>query len=194
MRCLAGNAIVGLTTILFMSSLAGAESQPEHDAVSGFHDHLLEMARLDSQIEREKFVDAAVADLFDVERITKVSVGRTWRTLDEAVRLNLIEVVGDLIVGTYARRFDADRGQKFQVLDTERVRRGIVVRTEIKPKGGEAVSLDYFFQNGKVFNVAADGVSDLSLRRADYGSVVKSDGIEGLMSHLESKLQEMRAE
>ena len=52
--------------------------------------------------------------------------------------------------------------------------------------------LDYFFSDGKVFNVAADGVSDLSLRRADYNSVLKSEGFDALMAHLEQQLRELR--
>jgi phospholipid transport system substrate-binding protein len=186
--------LVAIAAIMLANLLYAAESSPAYNAVAEFHDRLMEMSRLGSQVERERFVREPLRDLFDIERITKVSVGRTWRKLDEAVQQNLLALVGELIVATYASRFDADRGQKFTLLGSETVRRGMVVRSEIKPAGRDAVNLDYFFQNGKVFNVAANGVSDLSLRRADYSAVLKTDGLEGLIEHLELKLQELRAE
>jgi len=67
-----------------------------------------------------------------------------------------------------------------------------VVRSELLPRDGEPVKLDYFFRDGKVFNVAADGVSDLSLRRADYSRVIKDRGFDALISHLREKVEETR--
>jgi phospholipid transport system substrate-binding protein len=67
-----------------------------------------------------------------------------------------------------------------------------VVRTELERSNGERVSLDYYFRGGQVFNVVADGVSDLSLRRADYNGVIKSQGYERLLSHIRENIAELR--
>ena len=63
-----------------------------------------------------------------------------------------------------------------------------MVKTELVRSSGDKVTLDYYFRDAGVFNVVADGVSDLSLRRADYNSIVKSDGYAALLEHLRSKI------
>ena len=62
------------------------------------------------------------------------------------------------------------------------------MKTEMVRANKEIVRLDYYFLNGGVFNVVADGVSDLSLRRADYNSIIKSEGFLALLSHLRQKI------
>ncbi|MGH8605553.1 MAG: ABC transporter substrate-binding protein, partial [Gammaproteobacteria bacterium] len=57
---------------------------------------------------------------------------------------------------------------------------------------GEAVRLDYVLQTKSdewlIVNVIADGVSDLSLKRADYTSVLKSKGFDDLITVLNDKI------
>jgi phospholipid transport system substrate-binding protein len=67
-----------------------------------------------------------------------------------------------------------------------------VVRTRLRRDAAADVALDYFLRDDKVFNVVADGVSDLSLRRADYNSIIKSEGYERLLEHIRDKISAAR--
>lgn len=160
--------------------------------VDAFHSMLTEMMQMPEQGMRESYIREKVAMLFDVSRIAKISVGRSWLKLNDDQRRDFKGVLGELIVATYADRFDAYKGQAFRVVGVREVKKGIVVRSELLPRDGEPVKLDYFFRDGKVFNVAADGVSDLSLRRADYSRVMKDRGFDALISHLREKVEETR--
>ena len=62
-----------------------------------------------------------------------------------------------------------------------------MVKTQLVRANGERVNLDYYFNAGSVFNVVADGVSDLSLRRADYNSIIKQEGYDALIRDIEEK-------
>ena len=42
-----------------------------------------------------------------------------------------------------------------------------------------------------MFNVVADGVSDLSVRRADYNSIVKSEGYAALLERMRDNIAEL---
>ena len=66
-----------------------------------------------------------------------------------------------------------------------------MVKTLLNRASGEPVNLDYYFRGARVFNVVADGVSDLSLRRADYAGIIREEGIEGLVIHIEASIAEM---
>jgi len=96
-----------------------------------------------------------------------------------------------LIAATYADRFDSFDGQRFERLESLAGRRGWVVKTQLVRANGERVNLDYYFNAGSVFNVVADGVSDLSLRRADYNSIIKQEGYDALIRDIRENIAEM---
>lgn len=66
------------------------------------------------------------------------------------------------------------------------------VRTRLVRPGDEAVQLDYVLQEEagrwRIVNVVANGVSDLSLKRADYGSIMKKQGFDLLVEKLEAQV------
>ena len=169
-----------------------ADDLPEQERIEGFHTNLIDMMDKTSQLEREAFIQANIEQLFDFERIARVSLGRSWRELEKEAQDEVKDLLRQTVIATYARRFSENRGQTFVVHGSKAVRKGVVVESSVKPRDAESVKLDYFFSDGKVFNVAADGVSDLSLRRADYNSVLKSEGFDALMAHLEQQLRELR--
>jgi phospholipid transport system substrate-binding protein len=67
------------------------------------------------------------------------------------------------------------------------------VKTHLVKKDGGIVRLDYYFRDGLIFNVVADGVSDLSLRRADYASIIGSEGLGGLRRSIRDSIEEYRS-
>ena len=159
--------------------------------VEAFHDELLSSMRSGSGFAaRTDALRDPVSGFFDVATISRISLGRTWRELDAESRAEFSGLLERLIVATYANRFDVYSGQSFHTLSAQPARRGWVVRTELERSGGERIALDYYFRDGAVFDVVADGVSDLSLRRADYNSIVKSEGFDALLAHLRRKIDE----
>lgn len=159
--------------------------------VTAFHAALVTMMKLKTHAERAAFIEPHVLDLFDVPRIASISLGRTWRKLDEQDRSSFRDLLSTLIVATYADRFKNYADQVFSHKNSKAVKNGELVRTQLATSD-RLVRLDYFFRDGKVFNVAADGVSDLSLRRADYASIVKNRGYAALLNELTVKIEEAR--
>ena len=156
--------------------------------VEAFHGVLIEVMQIEDQALREAHLQEVIADVFDIERIAAISVGRIWSTLDAAPREEFVGLLQSLIVSTYADRFDGFAGQRFETREHTSVRAGDVVKTYLVRADESRVTLDYFLRGGKVFNVVADGVSDLSLRRADYSSIVKSEGFAALTEHVRDKI------
>ena len=130
--------------------------------ITDFHDLLIRMMQVSDPMTRAEMVRPQIESLFDIEKIASVSLGRTWRSLETTDRHLCVNRLTDLIVATYADRFKQFSGQSFQTLESRKVANGEVVRTTLNT-GKTEVKLDYFLRDGRVFNVAADGVSDLSL-------------------------------
>lgn len=181
---------------IFLSTAANASGdeaeQIATDLVEGFHETLqIVMKESDGQ-GREKLLAPAVGLFFDVERISRISLGRVWRRLDDGKQSSFRESLTELITVTYADRFGAFNGQAFRLDKAEIIKKGVVVKTTILKNGVELARLNYYFREDKVFNVVANGISDLSLRRAEYGSVIKEKGFDVLLAQIRQKIKETR--
>lgn len=161
--------------------------------IEEFHEQLLAVMQITDGFDvRLAALSPAIHELFDVATISRISLGRTWKTLDEGAQHAFIELLERLIVTTYVARFDDYSGQIFRTISTEQTRRGWVVKTELTLTDGDKVRLEYYLREGLVYNVVAEGVSDLSLRRADYNSIIKSEGFAALLTHLKENIEEQR--
>lgn len=156
--------------------------------VAAFHATLAAVGKVTDHSAREAQLAPIIAEVFDLRRISAISLGRTWRTLSEAQQDAFVELLNVLVVATYADRFDSDTGQQFVTDKVLAVKSGFVVHTRLLRETADDVSLNYYARNGRVFNVVADGVSDLSLRRADYNSIIKNQGYPALLAHIEEKI------
>jgi len=174
-------------------SAAAPAVEPEDPAalaranVEAFHATLIETLQQADHDAREQTLRPAIQRLFDTRRIAAISLGRTWRTLTDAEQDTFVDLLTTLIVATYADRFDNYSGQRFGTDGVTAVQSGHVVQTRLQRAAADDVALHYFVRDGLIFNVVADGVSDLSLRRADYNSIIKNEGYEQLLAHIRDK-------
>ena len=191
MRAIGAALILLLAVAAHGQAETGSEGLGEDPSpsIEAFHAALLDAMRSDETFDaRFALLAPVVGELFDVPTIARISLGRTWKSLDEPARAEFVDLLAELIAATYTDRFDSYSGQTFHLLSAEPARRGWVVKTELEKSDGERVSLDYYFRGRQVFNVVADGVSDLSLRRADYSSIVKEEGYEQLLAHIRDSI------
>ncbi len=134
-----------------------------------------------------------VNESFDFPTIAKIVVGRFWKDLSEAQRSQFTQTFSKLSTATYASKFDSYSKEEFRHVSNEDMgQKGVLVKTELLKSDGDAVRLDYLLHqkesNWLIVNVVADGVSDLSLKRADYSSVLKEQGFDALIALLNKKI------
>jgi phospholipid transport system substrate-binding protein len=130
---------------------------------------------------------------FDFSAIARIITGSHWGKLDNAQQALFVETFSNLSKSTYASQFDVFAGERFETLGSEPAENGrVVVRSQIVQSDGDIVNLNYVVQGAgehwRIVNVIADGVSDLSLKRADYTSVLDSNGFEPLIGKLNEKI------
>ena len=183
-----------LLVVLCLQPVAGEPPREPAAVVEGFHEELLALMQGDfSYAERERRMRGAVQERFDMPTIGRITVGGTWRKLEKDQRTALLEALTDLTATTYADRFDSYNEHRFVTLDTSDAGGGRSrVRTELQRVNRDSVQLDYFLLDGLIFNVVADGVSDLSLRRAEYAAILRDGGFAALLSEIRSKIEQYR--
>ena len=132
---------------------------------------------------------------YDFPYISKVVVGRYWRSFTAEQKAQFIRAFSKLSIATYANRFDGYSGERFKTISGEELKRGHrLVSTVLIKANGEEIELDYILhQNNdqwRIINVIAEGVSDLSLKRADYTSYLKKNGFDALLRKLNEKIKQ----
>ena len=181
----------GLPGVALPEEALAVDEETVNGKIDDFHALLIDVMQTARYADRLAAVEPAVPGFFDIATVSRITLGRTWRDLDEARQQEFRELLEALIAATYADRFDSFDGQRFERLESLAGRRGWVVKTQLVRSNGERVNLDYYFNAGAVFNVVADGVSDLSLRRADYNSIIKQDGYDALIRDMQENIAEL---
>jgi len=185
-----------------LAGAALATPSGARQTVERFHATLLgvmrEAATLGYAGRRARLAPAVEAS-FDLSAISRLVLGRYWKGLDQAQRQRMIAAFTALTVATYAARFDGYSGERFKFVSERDLKRNrVLVRTVLIKQDGDKVRLDYVLhRTGKgwrFINVLADGVSEISIKRADYGAVMRGDGFEALMTKLAAQTAHYAAE
>ena len=186
--------ILKLRLALFCIILASAgtsKASPDQ-VVESFHQALLEAMQAGSIEGRKKIILNAVTKHFHTETIARISLGRNWRALEPQEQAGYVSLMQELIMSTYVSRFNTFNNQKFSVLTqaaitSNRTRVKSVLNTE-----SETVNLDYQLINHKeswlIYDIVANGVSDLSLKRSNYVSLFTKGGLEAVRTDIRNTI------
>jgi phospholipid transport system substrate-binding protein len=163
--------------------------------VQGLYDTLLSAiknGRTLGQSGRFAALAPVIRRTFDLPLMTRLSVGPSWASLNEARRRQLIDSFGRYISAIYADRFDSWNGEKLQVTGEEPNGAGVLVRSKIIKSNGEPVKVDYaMHQSGGswlISDIYLDGtISELATRRSEFAAIIRNQGIDGLIQSLNRK-------
>ena len=129
---------------------------------------------------------------FDIAAMARLSVGPFWTSLTEAQRQQMTESYGRYISAMYADRFDSYVGQKLEVTDEQPAPSGAIVKSQIIKANGEPVKVDYLMRRSGdswlISDIYLDGaISEVATRRSEFAAILKTEGIDGLITALNRK-------
>jgi phospholipid transport system substrate-binding protein len=143
---------------------------------------------------RYRTLEPLIGSSYDVPFMAELILGRQWRELSPEQQQLWLETFTRLTVSTYADRFDAFSGERFEVGAVESGTQGTsVVRTKLVRSDGEPVNLDYRMraasEGWRIIDVFLNGtVSELALRRSEYGALMRRDGFDALIAAVKQKI------
>lgn len=134
----------------------------------------------------------AIETSHDLPGIAKFAAGRYWDTLSPDQQKKLVDAFARQSIATYAYRFDGYAGQSFKTVSEQKTARGdALVHTVFNDPGGAAVRFDYVLRDTiagwRIVNIIVDGVSDLAIKRSEYSSMLRSQGVDALIKKLNSQ-------
>jgi len=201
-------SIVALFGLLFLAVTVGASADTlaPDVLIRNTVDEVLAVVKKDQDIragDKKKIlelVDAKVLPHFDFERMTRLAVGRGWRSASPEQKQKLMTEFRNLLVRTYTSAFTRFQDQSVEIKplrmqpgDTE-----TTVRTLISKPGGQPVAVDYEMEKTadgwKAFDLSVEGASLVTTYRSSFAEQIKQGGVDGLIKTLAEKNQSAAAE
>jgi len=195
-RCL----ILVLVLSAFGAGNLRAQEIGPRAVVSTFQDTLLATMKeagplgFDGRYQR---LQPAMESAFDLEQMTRIVVGGRWTKLSQTERRQVVELFRRFSVSTYASEFSGYGGEQFEIgEDRAQPGLGTIVETRIVFKKDKPVALNYLLrqtsQGWKIVDIYLDGtISELARRRAEFASIISSQGVDGLIALLKKKNEEL---
>ena len=137
-------------------------------------------------------VDKWLMPHFDTETSARVVLGQFWRTATPDQRQRFINAFYHSLLTNYGDslvEFSSDR-LKIYPSRLEQGATTATVRTDVRRRGGDTVSVNYSLrmtpQGWKAWDVVIDGISYVKSYREDFGAQIESQGLEKVIKRLES--------
>jgi len=142
---------------------------------------------------RFTLLEPVMKQTFFFSYMVRKSTGSYWKELDSGQQEKLVETYITWSVGKYAQRFKEYKNQQFLVVSSDPVKkkyRRVVVH--IINQEGKKRELNYILAKSEdswlIVDIQVKGVSQLSLTRAQFRSVLKDKGYDGLLELLNEKI------
>lgn len=156
---------------------------------------VIEAAKADKAIQAgdvariSALVDAKVLPAVNFEVMTRSAVGPQWRSATPEQRAKLQIEFKALLLRVYSGALTQVKDQTVEVTRTQPVQGStqVVVQSEVRGKG-EPIKLDYrldrFDDAWKIIDVNVGGIWLVQSYRSQFGQVLSSGGIDGLITRL----------
>lgn len=185
--------------LLAVAMGARAEAVAPDELIRSTAQEVLDIVKKDKDIregDKQKvlaLVEAKVLPHFNFERMTRLAVGRGWRTATPEQRATMVTEFRNLLVRTYTNAFTRYENQTLKVkpLRMSADADEVTVRTVILKPGAQPIAVDYEMEKKtdewKVFDLTVEGVSLVTTYRGTFSEKVAQSGIDGLIRMLEEK-------
>ena len=133
-------------------------------------------------------IEPVVRRVFDIPFMTRLAVGPQWEQVSEAQRQEVSQAFQRYVAAIYAERFDSYSGERLQVTGEQPSAGGTVITSQIVQSSGEPVHINYLMRNDKIADVYLNGtISELATRRSEFSGILRTQGINGLITALNNK-------
>src|SRR5215471_17821902 len=186
--------LVLLVTVGISAKSTALPASPQDNVRSLYQTLLATMkdARTLGESGRYARLAPVVGRVFDIPLMARLSIGPSWAGLSDAQRQKATQSYGRYISAVYADRFDSYNGQKFEVNGEQQAAYGVLVESQIIKANGDPVKVDYVMRRNAngwlISDIYLDStISEVALRRSEFATILRSNGVDGLIAALDRK-------
>ena len=192
--------IMSLCLFGFVATATAQQLSPEQ-LVQKVTEEVLVSIKSDKQLaagdkqKALKLAEEKVLPYIDFEEATRLAVGRAWSQATPEQKKKLVSEFRNMLVRTYSNAIEAYEGQTLKVLPSrggkQDAKDEATVRAQFVRAGGKPLPIEFQMrktgETWKVYDIAVEGISLVLTYRSEFDSVVKQEGIEGLIKRLTQK-------
>jgi len=196
-----GAMALGAVGVMTAAGTARADATEPAAVVQSLYDALLVTMKDGEKLGfdgRYQKLEPVIHKVFDIATMCKIAMGGYWTTLTTDKKNAVLVAFDKYSVSTYASRFKADKGVKFQVGATKQVpNERKMVETKIIKPDGEPVDINYLFRKNadgwQVIDVyLAGAISQLTQMRSEFSEPLQKGGVDALIQVLDQKVEQLK--
>lgn len=196
-----GAMALGAVSVMTAAGTARADAAEPAAIVQSLYDALLATMKDGDKLGfdgRYQKLEPVIRKVFDIATMCKIAMGGYWTTLTTDKKNAVLVAFDKYSVSTYASRFKADKGVKFQVGETKQVPNDRkMVETKIIKPDGEPVDINYLFRKNpdgwQVIDVyLAGAISQLTQMRSEFSEPLQKGGVDALIQVLDQKVEQLK--
>lgn len=153
--------------------------------------------------EQERRFSGIIHDYIAFKSIARwVLGGRYWRAASEDQRERYLSLFEQLMISTYAHRFQKYSGETLEIAGVRNIDAAqVLVQTTLqRPNADKPLRVDWRVRGTedklKIIDIMVEGLSMAQTQRSEFSSVLRDNGgdIDALLTTLEERLESARAE
>jgi len=129
----------------------------------------------------------------DFREAAQLAMGKSWHTATPAQQTQVTNEFRSMLVRIYSNAIDVYRGQTMKVMPV-RLAPGateVTVRNQYMREGRPPVPVEYSMkktpEGWKIYDISVEGVSLVLTYRAEFESITRASGVDGLLKRLAEK-------
>ena len=184
-------ALVLTTPPVLAASAPKAQVEETVEAVIA----LLRDKSLEREVRRDK-IRKLIYDRFDFRLMSQRTLSTNWKKASAEQKDRFIQLFSQLLEWSYISRIEAYTNEKVEYL-SEKIKKNRAQVDTVILSGGTDIPVNYRLINKDdqwfVYDVIIEEISLISNYRSSYRTIVKKDGIDGLLAQMEQKIAELKA-
>lgn len=192
------NLLAGLYFALSCTTLAAAPPPPDQvvqettKRISDIVDPRREELRKNSA-ELYRLVEEIILPHFDFEAISRLVLGKSWKTATPEQRTRFTSAFRNQLVRTYSNALLEYSGRQLKYLPLKVApgAKDVNYRAEYHLASGQIVPMSYslhLVQNEwKVYDITIDAISLVTNYRGVFAGVIRKNGLDGLIKQIEAR-------
>jgi phospholipid transport system substrate-binding protein len=148
----------------------------------------------DKDKERRALIREAVDERFDWEELSRRSLARHWRKLDDEQKKEFIILFGKLLERTYLDRVEGYSGEQVTYVNEIVEGEYALVEVRVLTSKGTEIPANYKLRkkdgDWRVYDISIEGVSLVNNYRVQFNDIITKSSYEELIKKLQEKVAE----
>ncbi len=149
-----------------------------------------ELSGVENKLERRSRIMAVASHGFDFAEMSKRTIGKSWKKIDQQQRDNFVLLFTDLLENAYIGKLEGYSGTTIDFHD-EKIKGSKAKVSTVVHDNGIDIPVNYIMMQKnaqwKVYDINIEGVSLVRNYREQFKSILRKEKFEGLVKVLEEK-------